>query len=643
MGNLTEHTVLSTFNEKKQSYSQNSTYEKEYSNNQKIASINYPVNMQLPVIGSTALFLMGCGGGGSSSGSEVVNLPTNPIVRPELPVDTTIKPDLPADTTVKPDLPTNSTAKPELPVEPQPPTDDITDTKPMNDINAARFLQQAQFSSTKAEIEYVKRIGESKWLRNQFNTPIEITGYDWLSKQGVNTREFKYRSPPADWMAWQQLMSSKDTLRKRMALALSEIMVMSGAGMTIPCRSFAIAAYWDILNEHAFGNFRDLLKAVTINAAMGDFLSLKDSKKADDNGRRPDENYAREIMQLFTIGLVELNLDGTPKLRGGKPIETYDQETVSGVAQALTGWNYDKSYNTSTHTDPRFVRAPMVNIPKYHDSRRVSFFGTTVPEGASGEQALDVVIDTLSSHPNVAPFISKQLIQRFVASNPSPDYVRRVATIFNNSNGNLETVIQAVLLDDEARRIPDKGSPIIGKVREPIIRLVQWVHTFSNRQSISGEWVIKGTSSRQWGLNQSTLQAPSVFNFFNMDYAPNTDAFIKSGIVAPELQLHNETSTVGYVWYIKRAVEKGLCYLDDKERTEIAPDYSKEMPLHDQPEKLIADLNLILCAGQMSDKTISLITKAMEGIHEKLPDWKKNRIHAAVLMTMVSPDYLVQK
>lgn len=511
------------------------------------------------------------------------------------------------------------------------------------DVDYARFLQQAQFSSTKSEIEYAKRISMPEWLNNQFNMPIGVTGYDWLSRQGVNNRKYYYLHQPADWMAWQQLMSSKDTVRKRTALALSEIMVLSSSGLTIPCRSFAIAAYWDVLNEHAFGSFRDLLKAVTLNAAMGDFLDLKDSKKANDKGRRPDENFAREVMQLFTIGLVELNLDGTPRLRNGKPIETYDQKTVTHIAQALTGWSYDKSYDIKSASNPRFVRAPMVNIASNHDTRSTSFFGVTVPEGASGEQALDIVVDTLSNHPNTAPFISKQLIQRLVTSNPSPEYVKRVATIFNNNGGNLRAVVQAVLFDDEARNVPNKYSPTIGKVREPVIRLIQWVHTFSNRQSRSGDWRIKGTDSRQWRLNQNPFNAPSVFNFFDMDYAPSTDAFIKNKIVAPELQLHNETSTVGYLWYMKSVAERGLYHLDDENRTEIAPNYEEEMRLYDQPEKLVEHLDLILCAGQMSDRTINIITDAVKGLTKNLPDWSKNRINLAVLMTFASPDYLVQK
>lgn len=526
--------------------------------------------------------------------------------------------------------------------------DNVMDQEPLSDINAARFLQQAQFSSTKKEIEHLKRIGINQWLTNQFSMPIGITGYDWLLQQGHNTKEHRYSNRPVDWMSWQQLLSSKDTLRKRTSLALSEIMVLSCMGLSLPHRAFAVAAYWDLINKHAFGNFRDLLKAITTNLGMGAYLDLRYSRKANDQGRRPDENYAREVMQLFTIGMVELNLDGTPKLSGGRPIETYNQATVSNIAQALTGWTVDsKSYVIGSDTDTEFARAPMINIPSRHDTRSATFFGVTVPAGANGEQALDIVVDTLFNHANVAPFICKQLIQRLVSSNPSPEYVKRVATIFNSDNngtrGNLKAVFEAILTDKDARNLPKRHPATIGKVREPMIRLIQWVHTFTNRESVSGKWMISETSGRKSFLNQSPSRSSSVFNFFDADYAPSTDAFTKNKIVAPELQLHNVTSTVGYINHIKRVIEKGVFYGFIETITEVMPDYSEEMKLYQQPEKLVAHLNLILCAGQMSPKTKGLITSALKSLTEDYPDWKKNRIHLAIFMTMVSPDYLVQR
>ncbi|AMN50029.1 hypothetical protein AK823_09210 [Psychrobacter sp. P2G3] len=522
------------------------------------------------------------------------------------------------------------------------------EVEPLNDISAARFLQQAQFSSTKAEIKDLKSIGINQWLNRQFSMPVEITAYNWLLQQGHNTKKNKYSDRPGDWMAWQQLLSSKDTLRKRMALALSEILVLSSEQLSLPHRGFAIGAYWDLLNKYAFGSFRDLLKSVTLNLGMGAYLDLRHSRRANDRGRRPDENYAREVMQLFTIGLVELNLDGTPKLHNGEPIETYTQETVTNIARALTGWTVDNRSNvTKSDTYVEFTRNPMINIPSRHDTRSASFFGVTVPEGSNGEQALEIVIDTLFNHSNVGPFISKQLIQRLVTSNPSPDYVSRVATIFNSNDkgerGNLKSVLQAILTDKEARILPKEHKPTIGKVREPMIRLIQWVHTFTNRRSISGEWMISTTISRKWGLGQSPLRAPSVFNFFDADYAPNTDDFTRNGIVAPELQLHNVTSTVSYINYIKRIIEKGVLYGFIETIIEIAPNYDEEMKLHDQPKKLVEHLKLTLCAGQMSHKTTSLIISALNELTDDSPRGKENRVHLAILMTMVSPDYLVQR
>ena len=584
----------------------------------------YPFGIKLPLISSAALMLAACGGGGDSSSTSSGNSSSG---------------NSSSSSTSSSNISSNSSKPTQRPNNP---------STPLTDSEAARFLQQAQFSSTKGEIGSLKRIGINQWLNKQFAMPIAITGYDWLLQQGINNDRYRFDSNPMDWMVWQQLFSSKDTLRKRTALALSEILVISSHGVSLPLHSFSIAVYWDLLNEHAFGNFRDLLKAITLNLAMGDFLDLMSSKKANDRGRRPDENYARELMQLFTIGLVELNLDGTPRLRGGKPIETYTQETVSNVAQALTGWSVDESYDTNyTTTDPSALRAPMVNYSSNHDTRSASFFGVTVPAGVSGEQALDIVMDTLFNHANVAPFISKQLIQRLVTSNPSPDYVRRVATVFNNdgsgTRGNLRSVLQAILTDPEARKLPAKNIPTIGKVREPIVRYIQWVHSFTNRKSISGEWAISNTESSRWHFNQSPLKGPSVFNFFNTDYAPNTADFISNNLVAPELQLHNETSTVGYINFMNIIIQNGVHYSFDEFRPEILPQYSEEMRLYDQPKKLVAHLNLILCANQMSDDTLALIIEAVEDLTDSHPDWAKNRIYLAVLLTMASPDYLVQK
>ena len=600
----------------------------------------YSFDLKLPIISSTALMLAACGGGGGGGGGDE---------SPSTSSGNTSSGNTSSGNTGSGNTGSGNKGSSNTGPDSSKPTQKPNNPSTLlTDTDAARFLQQAQFSSTKAEIESLKSIGIHQWLNNQFAMPIAITGYDWLLQQGINNDRYRFDSNPVDWMAWQQLFSSKDTLRKRTALALSEILVVSSHGVALPLHSFSIAAYWDVLNEHAFGNFRDLLKAITLNLAMGDFLDLISSKKANDRGRRPDENFARELMQLFTIGLVELNLDGTPKLNGGQPIETYTQETVTNVAQALTGWSVDESYDTHyTTTDPSAHRAPMVNSPDNHDTRSVSFFGVTVPAGASGEQALDIVMDTLFNHANVAPFISKQLIQRLVTSNPSPDYVRRVATVFNKdgsgTRGNLRSVLQAILTDTEARKLPAKNTPTIGKVREPIVRYIQWVHTFTNRKSISGEWAISNTLSSRWHFNQSPLKGPSVFNFFDVDYAPSTSDFVSNNLVAPELQLHNETSTVGYINFMKIIIQNGVHYLFDESQPEILPEYSEEMKLYDQPEKLVAHLNLVLCANQMSDDTTSLIVEALEDITDRDPDWGKNRVYSAVLLTMASPEYLVQK
>ncbi|RYF65594.1 MAG: DUF1800 family protein, partial [Comamonadaceae bacterium] len=309
------------------------------------------------------------------------------------------------------------------------------------DPEAARFLLQAQFSASTADIAALRSTSYADWLEAQFNAPTSLGGWEWLNQRGyadVNSSTAYYdNSYPGDYMIWQQLMQSPDGVRKRVALALSEIFVVSLSGLDFSWRSHAIAWYWDQLVANAFGNFRNLLQDVTLNPAMGYYLNTRGNQKENPStGRQPDENYAREVMQLMSIGLVQLNADGTPKRdAAGKPIDSYTQSDVTNLARVFTGYDYDQSQNTpatvpgSTRTVPSttFARLPMALNESRHSTLAASFLGTTIPASTPGAAALKTALDTLFNHPNVGPFIGKQLIQRLVTSNPSPAYVARVA------------------------------------------------------------------------------------------------------------------------------------------------------------------------------------------------------------------------
>lgn len=544
--------------------------------------------------------------------------------------------------------------------------------RPLNDQDAARFLLQAGFAATTQDIATLRSIGFEGWLNAQFNAPIGITGWEWLNQRGYatvdNATAYYDNTYPGDCMIWSQLMASPDGLRKRVALALSEICVVSLSGLDLNWRSHAIAHYWDMLVSHSFGNFRNLLQDVTLNPAMGYYLNTRGNQKENAaTGRQPDENYAREVMQLMSIGLVMLNIDGTVRRDGaGQPIESYSQADVTNLARVFTGYDYNQSLNQqgtvpgSTRTVPNtaFTRLPMALTPSLHSTLAVNFLGVTIPANTPGGPALATALDTLFYHSNVAPFICKQLIQRLVTSNPSPAYVARVASVFNNNGasvrGDMKAVVRAILLDDEARSAAGLTAPGFGKLREPMLRFVQWGRTF-NISSNFGSWKVGDTSSASSRLGQSPLRSPSVFNFFRPGYVPPSTALAQSGAVAPEFQLVNESSVGGYLNYMQGVIRNGI-YVNAPDVPfnssngtngyDIKALYTTEMALVTDADALVARINLLLCAGQLSAATVRLITDAIKATPvtaTSTDNVKLNRIAAAIFLTMASAEYLIQK
>lgn len=544
--------------------------------------------------------------------------------------------------------------------------------RPLNDPEAARFLLQAGFAATTQDIATVRSIGFEAWLNSQFNAPIGIAGWEWLNQRGYatvdNSTAYYDNSYPGDCMIWSQLMTSPDSLRKRVALALSEIFVVSLSGLDFNWRSHGIAHYWDTLVTHAFGNFRNLLQDVSLNPAMGYYLNTRGNQKENAaTGRQPDENYAREVMQLMSIGLVMLNIDGTVRRDGaGQPIESYSQSDVTNLARVFTGYDYNQSLNqqgtvpgtTRTVPNTAFTRLPMSLNASLHSTLAVSFLGTNIAANTPGAAALATAMDTLFYHGNVAPFICKQLIQRLVTSNPSPDYVARVATVFNNNGasvrGDMKAVVRAILLDDEARSSAGLAAPGFGKLREPMLRLVQWARTF-NVNSAFGSWKIGDTSSAASRLGQSPLRSPSVFNFFRPGYVPPSTALAQSGAVAPEFQLVNESSVGGYLNYIQGVIRNGI-YVNAPDVPfnssngtngyDIKSTYASEMAIVTDADALVARINLLMCAGQMSAATVKLISDALKATPVTAASTeavKLNRIASAIFLTMASAEYLIQK
>jgi len=518
---------------------------------------------------------------------------------------------------------------------------------------ASRFLQHAQFSASDADIALVRSVGYAGWIERQVATHFGTRGWDWLNSQGyadpTNTKNFYDDSRQADYMAWHQLMAASDPMRKRMGLALSEYFVVSLSGLEFRWRSHAMAHYWDTLCAYAFGNFRGLLEAVTLHVAMGYYLNTKGNKKENSSGRQPDENYAREVMQLFTVGLYLLNPDGTQQLDGnGKPQETYTSSDVSNLARVFTGYdvdmrqNVDVSVNGNTVGNTTFARLPMLLTASNHSTLAATFLGTTIPANTPAPEALKTALDTLFNHPNTAPFFCKQMIQRLVTSNPSPAYVARVAAVFADNGqgerGDLAFVFAAILLDDEARNATGLTAVEYGKLREPMLRLVQWGRTFGVG-STSGTWKIGDLSNAGTQLGQSPLRSPSVFNFFRPGYVPPSTA-LSAGVVAPEFQLVTESSVGGYLNFMMGIINTGFNSLD------IYANYTTELALVLDPAALVRRLNLLLCAGQLSATTQTVIANALLGVpvnSGSSANTKRQRVCAAVLMVMACPEYLVQK
>lgn len=491
--------------------------------------------------------------------------------------------------------------------------------------------------ASRAQIARVQALGYAGWLDEQFAMPPSQSRWDWLVDNGLDTLAYKKGEKGADATIWRKLLVAPDTLRQRVTLALSEILVTSVSSFRGGWKAFTAAAYLDLLESEAFGNYGKLLEKVSTSVAMGEYLTFRGNGKFNPKtGATPDENYARELLQLFSIGLLALETDGTVKTVGGQPIETYVQDDIGGLARVFTGWNYD--FGTGDNSTPHYKRRPMANFPRRHEPGSKTFLGNTIPANLGGAEDVRRAIGIIFAHPNVAPFIGRQLIQRLVCSNPSPAYIERVAGVFNNdgtgARGNLKAVVRAILLDDEARSPTRLADPAWGKQREPILRMAGWARAF-DADSASGAWRVGNTSNPATRLGQSPLRSPSVFNFYRPGYVPPNTAIASAGLVAPEFQATNESSVVGYVNFMQRTVSQGF--------GDVRANYTPLMSLAGNADALLAELNLVLAAGQVSAPTMAMLARAVDSMPAGSQPARLRRIHAALTLVLASPEYIVQK
>jgi uncharacterized protein (DUF1800 family) len=537
-----------------------------------------------------ALLLAGCGGGGDS----------NPAPTP-------------------------------APQPPAPPT--------LSKEDAFRFLNQATFGATEAEAQRLIAIGIDAWIDEQMALP-PSTQLPYLQSL---PRPFPAGLLNGDRIdVWfRHAVDGEDQLRQRVAFALSQLMVVSQNG-ALEQAPYALADYYDLLARNAFGNYRDLLEEVTLHPAMGVYLSMLGNEKPNpDLNIRPDENYARELMQLFSVGLVELEADGSVVTdAGGVPVPTYDQSVIEGFAHVLTGWNWAgfASFAFARPTDANQVQ-PMQLYPAFHDTWPKQLLGNTVlPGGQSGNDDLAAALDNVFNHPNVGPFIAIRLIQRLTTSNPSPDYVRRVANVFADNGagvrGDLGAVVRAILLDPEAR--PALATGIDGKLKEPLLRLTQLWRAYDATSADGGYRFVPAS----FIFGQGPLQSPSVFNFFSPFYAPPGE-ISDAGLVAPELQIATEyqnTFITNFFFY--QTFFATHLNTDALQPTDVYIDVSEEIALAADPAALVDRVADKLLADGIS----TTLRDEILGIVSAIPEADAAlRVGETLYLVTTSPEFATQR
>lgn len=519
-------------------------------------------------------------------------------------------------------------------------TSDVVQPTPAQ---ASRILTQATFGPTAEEISRLSTMGTSGWFNDQFAKP-QTLHFSYMNQvqatlpAGQTLSENQFLES-----FWQQAINGDDQLRQRVTYALSQIFVISFQNDTLAGMPRGVAHYYDMLGAYAFGNFRDLLEAVTLHPAMGVYLSSLRNQKTV-GARVPDENYAREIMQLFTIGLRMLNQDGTDTTTPATA--TYTNDDIKGLAKVFTGWSWagpDKSSgrffgNNSPTPDPNRDWLPMQNYPAYHEVLAKDFLNVSIPAATSGEASLKIALDSLFNNPNVGPFIGRQLIQRLVTSNPSPAYIARVSAAFANNGkgvrGDMKAVIRAVLLDPEAITPPVGDSS--GKLREPVIRLANWMRAF-HAKSGSSRFMLTSLDSTLNALGQTPMRSPSVFNFYRPEFQPPNTSIAAANLVAPEMQITEETSVVGYLNFMRGVVQNGAGTGSPRD---IQPDYTTELSLAATPALLVDRIDLLLMQNRMST---ALRGQILAAINSNSGNSASNKVYLAIFLTMASPEYLVQK
>lgn len=458
-------------------------------------------------------------------------------------------------------------------------------------------------------------------------------------------------------LVWYQVaLTAPDQLRQRIAWALAQFFVIGENGIAQPNAIEPFLNYYDILVRHAFGNFRDVLGDVTWSPMMAEYLTYLDNREADPvKGTYPDENYARELMQLFTIGLWQLNPDGTTQLdAAGQAIPTYDNSDIEEFAKVFTGMRVKPNRSNIEVRQNNYIDPLRIDVSyKDFSQKRLldgSQLGPFARNAAGGRDEINALLDHLLAHPNTAPFVSRFLIQRLVSSNPSPEYVRSVATAFNEGRfsrfgtgqrGDLAATVAALLLHPEARSPALLGDPQHGALREPLIRFLHFCRAM-NIYSVQTHGLFP-FSSLQAQFNQSPFDSPSVFNFYLPDFQP-AGALADQGLHAPEFQIHNDVSAINFPNAIRTLIRGGLKRpIGFRFYPQARLNTSHELSLAAVPADLLEHLNLLLTAGRLTNANRAVLLNALNQLPGSNTAQLRERVDTALSLFVLLPEFNIQQ
>jgi uncharacterized protein (DUF1800 family) len=538
--------------------------------------------------------------------------------------------------------------------------------------DAQRFLTQATFGPSSADINNLVTVGFDAWLNDQFTRPT-TSMYDQVYQRCTQSASANDELTGAriteSW--WRIALSGQDQLRQKVAFAYSEIFVVSKVEDAIDAQPAGLCTYQDMLANDAFVNFRQILEDVTLHPIMGQYLNMRGNRKpVSPTFLAPNENYAREVLQLFSIGLNAMHPDGTVKLdANGLPIVTYDQSTIEAFAHVFTGWDVDPTpvvIPTLTATGVVNVNSsynkPMtVRSANHSNNAKVLLNGFTLPANAthttiSSNAELELALDNIFFHPNVGPFMARRLIQRLVTSNPSPAYIYRVAKVFDDDGtgvrGNMRAVIRAILMDYEARTTELLGNQGYGKIREPVVRVSAIIRGCNGVSTINSApfgniWKMSSTDTQ---LAQTPYRSPTVFNFFEPDYIANGDGGL-AGLYAPEMQIITETTAIGAANYVYSGIYSGTANATTgvcggwpgPNGNDVRLNLAAQQAIAANATTLVENLNQLFMAGQMTTGMRDRIVTYINTLPSTTTANRLARAQAAVHLVVTSPQFTTQR